>query len=142
MRLIPFKKLQRELMPSWTLFDDFVHKYFNDDFIEDSRLMAVDVIETDTLFKIKANLPGVKKENVNISLKENQLILSAQTDERKIENTECMVRSERFLGKYQRLFTLPDNCDTENIKAKLDNGVLCLDINKKEPAPKKQIVIE
>ena len=142
MRLIPFNKMQRELMPSWTLFDDFVHKFFSEDFIENSRLMAVDVIETEKNFEIKANLPGVKKEDIKISIKENQLFISASTVEKKVENTENLIRSERYVGQYQRLFTLPENSDKDNIKAVMEQGVLSLQIPKKEPIPKKEIVVE
>ena len=139
MRLIPFRKQQRELMP---LFDDFIDKFFHEEFAEDSHLMAIDVLETEKDFLIRANLPGILKENVNISIKENQLILEACHEEKKIVNNECLIRSERYLGKYQRMISLPDICDSENIKAKLLHGVLELSIPKKEPTPKKKVEIQ
>jgi HSP20 family protein len=104
--------------------------------------MDVDVIETDNDFKIKANLPGVKKEDIKVFTKENTLIIEASHDEKICQNVTGIIRTERYAGKYQRLFTLPDNCDKENIKAKTNQGVLELTINKKEPAPQREIAIE
>ena len=142
MRLIPLKNVQRDIMPSWSLFDDFIDKFVHDDFVNESKLMAVDVIENTIAFKIVANLPGVKKENIIISIKENQLIIEAHHEEKNTKNQESMLRIERYQGKYQRLFTLPDNCDKDNITANIENGVLVLNIKKKEPIPKKIISIE
>lgn len=141
MKLIPFRK-EKELMPSWSLFDDFMDKFFNEDFTENSKLMAVDVIENEKEFCVKANLPGIAKENVSVSMKDNQLIISAQQNiNKESKENETVIRAERFSGSYQRSINLPDICDTENIKAKLDNGVLTLNIPKKDPTPKKEIII-
>jgi HSP20 family protein len=129
------------MMPSWTLFDDFIDKIFHDDFANESKLMAVDVIERENAFQIKANLPGIKKENINISIKENQLIISAHYEAKDSLQEESMLRVERYQGKYQRLFTLPDNCDKENIKATVEKGVLILTIKKSDPVPPKLITI-
>lgn len=142
MRLVPFKKQNKELMPSWPLFDDFLDKFFNEDLVNDSKIMAVDVVETENFFNIKANLPGIIKEKVKISLKENQLLIEASHEENKEEKSASVIRSERYSGKYQRYISLPDNCDGEKIKAKLENGVLDIQIPKKEPIPKKEIIIE
>jgi len=142
MKLIPIRK-EKEMMPMWSLFDDFMDKFLNEDLTENSKIMAVDVLENDKAYEIKANLPGIPKEKVNISLKENQLIISASHEVSKEEKQkDTIIRSERFSGSYQRVISLSDNCDAENIKAKLDNGVLSLNIPKKEPSPKKEIVIE
>jgi len=142
MKLIPIRK-EKEMMPMWSLFDDFMDKFLNEDLTENSKIMAVDVLENDKAYEIKANLPGIPKEKVNISVKENQLIISASHEVSKEEKQkDTIIRSERFSGSYQRVISLPDNCDAENIKAKLDNGVLSLNIPKKEPSPKKEIVIE
>lgn len=142
MKLIPIRR-EKEMMPMWSLFDDFMDKFMNEDLTDNSKIMAVDVLENDKGYEIKANLPGIRKENVKISMKENQLVISASHEESKEEkNKDTVIRSERFSGSYQRVISLPDNCDGENIKAKLDNGVLSLNIPKKEPSPKKEIVIE
>lgn len=142
MKLIPVRK-EKDYLPVWSLFDDFMDRFFNEELTENSRIMAVDVIENEKEFKIKANLPGIPKENTNISVKDNQLIINAHhetTNEEKEKGS--VIRSERFTGTFQRIISLPDNCDVENIKAKMENGVLMLLIPKSEVKPKKEIIIE
>ena len=142
MRLIPYKKQQNSNLSSWLLFDDFFNKFFHDDYIENTRLMAVDVIENKDNFIVKANIPGIEKKDINISIKENKLIIEASHEMKNAQNGESMIRCERYLGKYQRIISLPDSTACDKIKAKLENGVLELLIPKKEPAPMKNIVIE
>jgi len=143
-----FRIVKREnFSPIFSLFEDFIKNAAVEDVKnigenEHVSAMALDLVESAKEYRIIANLPGVKKEDINISMRENQLTLSASTQSRNIADTESLLRAERFFGKYQRRFTLPDNCDAESIKAKLDNGVLYLDIPKKEPKPIKEIVVE
>ena len=142
MRLIPFSTRQRNIMPSWNLFDDFIDSFLRDDITQNTKLMATDVIENEKQFVIKANLPGIEKKDVNISLKDNHLLIEATAETKNECKNTNVILLERYNGKYQRLITLSENCDTDKIKAKLDNGVLVLEIPKKEPIPKKDIVIE
>ncbi len=142
MKLVPFKK-ERELFPTLSLFDDFVNRFFNDNSRDDSRLMAVDVVETEKTFVVKANLPGINKDNIKISVQDNQLQLEAHYEENHEEKKSgTVIRSERYVGNYQRYITLPENCDSNNIKAALSDGVLTLNIPKMEPKPKKLITVE
>jgi len=142
MKLIPVKK-EKDILPVWSLFDDFMDRFFNEEITDNSRIMAVDVLENSNEFKIKANLPGIPKENASISVKDNQLIINAHHEKSSEESEKgSIIRSERFTGTYQRIINLPENCDTENVKAKMENGVLLLTIPKKEVRPKKEIVIE
>jgi len=141
MRLIPFKRQQNELAPSFSLFDDFIDKFFSNDIPSDYRLMAIDVLEKDNSFIVKANLPGVKKENIAISLKENQLVIEAKHETSSETHNHSIIRSERYIGNYQRKIILPDNIDPDNISAKLENGVLYLTVPKIEPKPRKEITI-
>ena len=142
MKLIPLRK-EKDFMPIWSVFDDFMDRFFNEDITENSKLMAVDVVENENEFKVMANLPGVQKENVKVTMKENQLMIEAHHEVKKEETDHgTIIRAERFTGNYQRIINLPDNCQSDAIKAKLENGVLQLIIPKKEPVPKKEIVIE
>lgn len=142
MKLIPLRK-EKDFMPIWSVFDDFMDRFFNDEFTENSKIMAVDVVENDNEFKVMANLPGILKENIKVTMKENQLMIEARHESKKEEKEHgTIIRSERFTGSYQRIINLPENCHSEAIKAKLENGVLQLVIPKKEPAPKKEIIIE
>ncbi len=142
MKLIPLRK-EKEFMPIWSVFDDFMDRFFNEDFTENSKLMAVDVIENETEFKVMANLPAILKENIKVTMKNNQLMIEAKHEHKKDEKDHgTIIRSERFTGNYQRIINLPENCNSDNIKAKLENGVLLLTIPKKEPLPKKEIMID
>ena len=142
MKLIPLRK-EKDFMPIWSVFDDFMDRFFNEDFTDNSKLMAVDVAENEKEFKVKANLPGVQKENVKVTMKDNQLMIEAHHEAKKEESEHgTIIRAERFTGNYQRIINLPDNCQSDAIKATLENGVLQLIIPKKEPSPKKEIIIE
>jgi len=141
MRLIPFKNQKNDLWSSFSLFDDFIDRFFTGEVAQDYRLMAVDVMEKEKAFIIKANLPGVKKENVHISVKENHLVIEANHEQVKETQNHNVIRSERYVGNYQRKIVLSDNIDANAISAKLENGVLCLTVPKKEPEPKKEIAV-
>jgi len=85
---------------------------------------AVNTREDENNYYIEVDLPGIKKEDVEISLKDNVLTISG---ERKFKNEvkeEDYYKIESAFGKFSRSFTLPENADIENIEAKAENGVL------------------
>jgi HSP20 family protein len=126
-----------------SLFDDFFNRVYEDESSDDNfRAMAMDISEQDKEYKILANLPGFKKENVNISVHDNQLLIEAVCEDKKEEQKGTMYRCERFNGSYRRNLNLPENADISAISAKMEDGVLYLNIPKKEPTPKKEIEIK
>jgi HSP20 family protein len=125
-----------------SLFDEFFNDFLEGDYRSDTRMMALDILEHDGKFIVKADLPGIEKENVKISTKENQLVIEAESKKEAAEGNETFHRKERFTGFYQRTINLSDICDVEHIKAKLENGVLQVEIPKIEPKPVKDIIIE
>ncbi len=128
----------RNNTPTWSLFDELMNGFEANDF----RRMALDIIENENEFIIKADLPGFDKKDIKVSLNNNQLTIEAEKKvENKVENA-TIHREERFSGKYMRTLSLPENCEGNNITAKLDNGVLDLIIKKKQIEPAKQITIE
>jgi HSP20 family protein len=128
----------RNYMPSWSLFDELLNSFEADD----ARRMALDIIENEKEFVIKADLPGFDKKDIKVSVKNNQLTIEAEKNvENKVESG-TIHREERFSGKYMRTLSLPENCVSNNISAKLENGVLDLIIRKKEIEPAKQITID
>jgi HSP20 family protein len=147
MKIIPYRKGQ-EMRPTGTmlsLFDDFLNRAFDieEESGEDNfRAMAMDIVEHDKEFEVKANLPGFKKDDVNISVHDNQLLIEAKCEKEKEETKGTMYRCERYSGNYRRNLLLPDNSDLSKIKARMEDGVLRLVIPKKEPTPQKEIVIE
>lgn len=103
---------------------------------------AVDIKEDKQQFIIFADLPGVEKDAVNISMENNVLtIKGTRTSEVKDEKTSYF-RVERSRGQFYRRFTLPDTADGSKIEARLQKGVLEVRIPKKEAAQPRLINIQ
>lgn len=103
-----------------------------------NNLMQTDVKETETGYEVVIDLPGYSKENVNAELKDGYLIISATTtsnDEEKSEDGKY-IRKERYSGSCSRSFYVGDAVRQDDVKAKFENGVLTLEVPKKEEAPK------
>ncbi|HPT72342.1 MAG TPA: Hsp20/alpha crystallin family protein [Candidatus Cloacimonadota bacterium] len=143
MKIVPLKK-SREFFPVLSMFDEFMNNFWAEETNgkTETRGMAIDVIENDKEFVIKANVPGFKKENVRISVQDNQLTIAATREEEKVEDTGTIHRCERYSGNFIRSLYLPESCDGNKITAKLEDGILVLNIPKKETQPQKQIAIE
>jgi HSP20 family protein len=92
----------------------------------------VNTREGEFAYHIDVDLPGVAKEDIDIDIKENTLTISGQRDIKKEVKEEDYYKVETSFGKFQRVFTLPDNVDLENITASSDNGVLEVVIPKAE----------
>jgi HSP20 family protein len=100
-----------------------------------------DVIENKDSFFVRAELPGLKKEDVKVTLQNNVLAISGEKkreDEYKDQNVH---RVERFYGTFYRTFELPVAVDSKNIKAEFKEGVLILELPKVEEAKPKEITI-
>ncbi len=104
--------------------------------------MPVEIYETPQELVVKVELPGVRKEDVEITVRDNQLVIKAEKKEEREEKTEHVHVSERIYGKFERVITLPADVDTENVKAKFENGVLEIRFPKKSAAKEKKIAIE
>ncbi len=145
MKIVPYRKGQ-ELRPMGTMmsiFDEFFNRAFDEDAADDNfRSMAMDIVEHEKEYEILANLPGFKKENIKISVHDNQLLIEAKCAENKEETKGTVYRCERYSGSYRRNLLLPENSDLGKISAKMEDGVLTLLIPKKEPSPQKEIVID
>ena len=145
MKLVPYRKTgeYRPMSNMLSLFDDFFNRVYEDDSSDENyRAMAMDIVEHEKEFEILANLPGYKKDDIKISLHENQLMIEANTNVKQEEQKGTVYRCERYSGSYRRNLMLPENADLSKISAKMEDGVLRLSVPKKEPSPKKEIVIE
>ena len=98
------------------------------------REMLTDIREHDDHFDVEIDLPGFKKEDINIELNNGNLTITAAKGlEEKEENKEGkLVRKERYSGVMSRSFYVGEEITSEEIKAKFENGVLCLNVPKKE----------
>jgi HSP20 family protein len=88
---------------------------------------------------IKADLPGIKEQDLDISLQGDRLVVSGKREEEKREEGETYYTYERDYGSFSRSFTLPEGVDTDNANAELKEGVLTLMLPKKQASQPKKI---
>jgi len=100
-----------------------------------------DVKEDEKAFHLKADLPGMRKEDIAISIEHNQLVISGERSFSKEEKKEDYHFVERSYGRFYRAFTLPGSVDAEAIKATYENGVLEVELPKKEEVKPKKVSI-
>jgi len=103
---------------------------------------AVDIYETDDKVVLKAELPGLKKEDIDIQIRDNTLTLKGEKKFEKEVKEENYHRVERAYGSFQRSFTLPSTIKQEGIEASFKDGVLEISLPKVEEAKPKQIKIQ
>ncbi len=107
-----------------------------------SRAPAVDVKETDTEYQVIADLPGISKDNLEVSVKDDVLSLTVRSEDEKSEESEGrIIRQERYRGTFHRSFRLSDRVDDENIQATYKDGVLSISVPKKEPVQPRKIEV-
>jgi len=103
----------------------------------------VDVFEENDEIVIKADLPGFKKDEIQVRVLENAIDIKAEKKEEIEEKAEGLYRAERRYGRLRRIIPLPLPVDPENVKAKLENGVLEIRAKKKVKGEKgKKVEIE
>lgn len=103
---------------------------------------AVDVYETDTTLVITAELPGIRKEDVSVEVKNNVLTIQGQRVRQDEVGEEHYVRRERSFGAFSRSFDLRQHVDPESIRARFKEGLLRVEISKPERETAKQITVK
>lgn len=105
--------------------------------------IRMDLKENDGAYTVHADIPGVKKENIHVSIDGNQVSISAETKVEKEEKEgEKVLRSERYVGKVARSFTLAHDIDEAKAQAKYSDGVLELTLPKKAASSAKKLAIQ
>ena len=125
MRLVPRRD-------SFDLLDNF---FGNDEFFtrRNQGLMKTDIRETDTKFIIEVDLPGYSKENIDLSLNDGYLEIAAKVEkEDNSDADEKYVCKERYYGECSRSFYVGEDVKEENIEAKFKDGILTIDVPKKD----------
>ena len=120
-------------------FEDFFFKAFP----ADTELkMKIDVKEDDKSYTVKADVPGVKKEDIQIDIDDDRVSLRAEVKQEKEEKKgEKVVYSERSYGAVSRSFALPAEVDAKGAKAEYKDGVLSLVLPKKANGSAKRIAV-
>lgn len=140
------------------LFDDefgrMMENMFDDFFAPYSSLFArhdggavvsprLNVVETDKAFEVEAELPGVKKEDIKVSIDHRRVTIEGEAKRESAEKEgEHIVYAERSTRKFARSFMLPADVDDAGAQAKLENGVLMLSLPKKESSQAKKLTIQ
>ena len=139
------------LVSRGSLFDDFFKDFapgfyvrpLHGDGLPAPSQIKVDVKEDDAAYTVQAEVPGVSKEDIHVSVDGNVVSLRAevrQHDEKK--EGEKVLRSERYFGAVARSFQLPMDLDASQAKARYDDGVLTLTLPKKQGGRAQRLAIE
>ena len=121
-------------------YDLFGDDFFDDNFFkpEKSNLMKTDIKETEDSYILDIDLPGYKKEDIQVELNDGYLSIHAKTsNEVKDEKKGKYVRRERFMGECSRSFYVGDDVKEDEITASFKNGILNLEVPKVNPEEKK-----
>jgi HSP20 family protein len=137
----------------WDPFDD-IDDLFKGIFLRPMRMetgevagspvrLKIDVKEDDKSYIVHAEVPGVKKDDINVSIDGNQVSISAEVKrEKEDKQGEKVLRSERYYGKVHRAFALAQDVDQNNATARYENGVLELILPKKQAAAQKRVAVQ
>jgi HSP20 family protein len=111
------------------------------DFFGGTWMPAVDMLEGKEKLTVNAELPGFKRENLDVSVHENTLSISGERNSDEERKAGEFYRSERFYGRFHRVIPLPFSVDTGKIEARYHDGVLTITLPKSEHAKAKQIEV-
>lgn len=100
----------------------------------------VDIEEQDDAYVIEAELPGVQKDDVNIELQSNELMITGEIKEREREG--ILRKRTRRIGRFEYRVRLPEHVDSDNVEAKLNDGVLTVHVPKVQRADRRQIKVK
>lgn len=123
-------------------FDDFDKNFFTD-FGESFKAIRTDIEDKGDKYVLSAELPGFDKKDISIDIDDNMLTVSAEHKEENDQKDDKgnYVRRERSFGTFQRSYDV-SNVNIDNIKAEYKNGVLMLDLPKKDEVKTKQLKID
>ena len=139
------------LMTRGGLFDDFFRdvapgffiKPLHGDALPAPSQIRIDVKETDKEFAVHAEIPGVSKDDIHVSIEGSVVSLRAEIKQQDTQTEgEKVLRTERYYGSVARSFQLPVEIDEAKAKAKYENGVLLLTLPKKISATPQRLMIE
>jgi HSP20 family protein len=147
---IPMRATLTQFQPfrGVSTLQDQINRLFNESFdrpTNEANLTAwapaVDIFETEHSLVVKADLPDIKPEELDIRVENNLLTIRGERKFEKKVNEDNYLRVERSYGSFSRSFSLANTVNAEAIQAEYKNGVLTLDIPKREEAKPKQIKV-
>jgi len=123
------------------LFEDALTRLMNEPRTSRPWSPAVDILESEDALTLKADLPDVKVEDIDIRVENGTLTLRGQRKFEKDEKTKGFHRIERSFGEFTRSFTLPPGVEADKVAADYKNGVLTITLPKKEAAKPRQVKV-
>ena len=143
--------MANQIMRTTSLFDDFFRdvapgffiKPLHGDPLPTAAQIRIDVKESDGGYTVQAEVPGVSKDDIHVSIDGGVVTLRAEVKQQDSQSSdEKLLRSERYYGMVSRSFQLPVDIDQGQAKAKYDNGVLTLTLPKKQASAAQRLTIE
>jgi len=134
MTLVKFNKPNNTLLPG---FNDVFESIFNDTFFNDrmiARVPAVNISESENNYHVELAAPGLKKEDFKLNLERNQLTISVEQTAENTDEQKNYSKREYSYSSFVRSFTLPESADHGQIEATYTDGILRIDIAKREEA--------
>jgi HSP20 family protein len=131
--------MQRDLNRAFN--DFFSTSTASNDLFERDWAPAVDIFEKDDEVNLKAELPGMTREDISISIENSTLTISGEKKRENEVSDDNYHRIERSYGRFQRAFSLPSTVDSQNVKANFKDGILSITLAKKEEAKPKKIEV-
>jgi HSP20 family protein len=139
-RYSPFADLEQ--FPGMKAFEDTMNRLFTEPANGRPWVPPVDIVENENELVVKADVPDVKFEDIDVRLENGTLTLRGERKFEKKTEKGGYHRIERAYGSFDRSFTLPDTVDAEHVKADYKNGTLTIILPKKELAKPRQIKVE
>jgi HSP20 family protein len=137
----PFRELNTLQNRVNSLFQDYGRSNQEELTTSGSFVPAVDVYDDEHKVVLKLEVPGVKQEDLDVQVENQTLTVRGQRTFEKEEKEENFQRIERRYGSFSRSFTLPNTIDTQSVKADYENGILRIELAKREEAKPKQIKV-
>lgn len=135
----PFRELGTIHNRIQKCFDDFPNFGFS---INDNFYPRIDISEDKENINVIVEIPGVKKDDIKITLQDNILTVEGEKKKESEQKEKNIFRSERVYGLFKRSFTLPELVDSEKVEAKFENGILNIQFKKIGQKIKSEKVIE
>ena len=134
MTLVKFNNGQKNAVSPWfsDVFDSLINDSISDRLV--TKTPAVNIAETENEFHIELAVPGLKKEDFKINLDKNILSVSAEKKAENVEEGKKYSKREYTYNSFVRSFTLPESADQSKIAAEYTDGILKLNVTKKEEA--------
>ncbi len=137
--VVTWKPLRTGIRPVW---DNFFDDFFGSDFYDSFRKPAADIVESESAYSFEIELPGFREKEIDVKLESDVLTVKAEKISKEQEKDKGRrIVSERC-EKFFRSFVLPENADSEKITARFEDGLLSLEILKKEKEKPRKIEIK